>query len=76
MGEIENASAGGKKPLYLSLVKGKHQYLFTYPEGLEDALIEQFIRWAEEADLNFDWFDAAVLSRQINRRLLGEVPKS
>jgi hypothetical protein len=28
------------------------------------------MHWAENPDLDFDWFDAAVLSRQINQHLV------
>ncbi|MDK1031829.1 MAG: hypothetical protein QGD94_07480 [Planctomycetia bacterium] len=62
--------------LELSLVKGAHRYAFVYDEGMEEAVVEQLMAWAECDDLEFDWFDAAIMSRQINRKLLGEVPKS
>jgi hypothetical protein len=65
-----------KSPMQLSLVKGIHRYQFWYDEGAEDGLVEQLMQWADEDELDFDWFDAAVLSRQLNRRLLGEVPNS
>lgn len=54
----------------LSLVKGGHQYVFRYEEGEEETLIESLMELANRTDLEFDWFDAAVLSRQANDRLL------
>lgn len=54
----------------LSLVKGGHQYVFRYPEGDEESLIQALMDLASRTDLSFDWFDAAVLSRQVNENLL------
>ena len=54
----------------LSLVKGGHQYVFRYREGEEESLIQALMELADRTDLTFDWFDAAVLSRQANDRLL------
>jgi hypothetical protein len=54
-----------------SLVKGQDRFLVRYDAGCEGATISQLMQWAEDPDLEFDWFDAAVLSRQINLRLLG-----
>lgn len=54
----------------LSLVKGGHQYVFRYPEGDEESLIQALMDLASRTDLSFDWFDAAVLSRQVNEKLL------
>ncbi len=54
----------------MSLVKGGHQYVFRYPEGDEESLIQALMDLASRTDLSFDWFDAAVLSRQVNENLL------
>jgi len=54
----------------LSLVKGGHQYVFRYPAGDEECLIQALMDLASRTDLSFDWFDAAVLSRQVNEKLL------
>jgi hypothetical protein len=51
-----------------SLVKGAHRYLVRCAPGGEEAAIAQLMAWAEDESLDFDWFDAAVLSRQITRR--------
>ncbi|GMV97785.1 MAG: hypothetical protein AMXMBFR83_21400 [Phycisphaerae bacterium] len=53
----------------LSLVKGKHRYVFRYPAGREADIISAFAALAADADNEFDWFDAAVLSYQMGRRL-------
>jgi len=53
----------------LSLVKGKHRYLFRYQPGSEAAVIGAFASMASDAGTDFDWFDAAVLSYQMGRRI-------
>ncbi len=61
----------------LSLVKGKHRYVFRYQPGREADIIASFAAMAADTEVDFDWFDAAVLSYQMGRRLeldLEEVP--
>ncbi len=53
----------------LSLVKGKHRYLFRYRPGNEADVIGAFANLASNGSCEFDWFDAAVLSYQMGRRL-------
>lgn len=53
----------------LSLVKGKHRYLFRYQPGSEADVIAAFAGLASDAGSEFDWFDAAVLSYQMGRRI-------
>ncbi len=66
--------AAGRPPVtdvrQLSLVKDGHRYLFRYPEGEEESLIQVLMEMAGRTDLGFDWFDAAVLSRQVNEKIL------
>jgi len=50
-----------------SLVKGTHRYLVRCTVGGEESAIAQLMAWAEDEGLDFDWFDAAVLARQITR---------
>jgi hypothetical protein len=57
----------------LSLVKGKHRYLFRYRPGGEADVIGAFASLAGDASTEFDWFDAAVLSYQMGRRLETEL---
>jgi len=54
-----------------SLVKGADRYLVRCDVGKEEETIGQLMEWAENGELAFDWFDAAVLSRQITQRQLG-----
>ena len=53
----------------LSLVKGEHRYVFRYQPGCEAEVISAFAELASAADSGFDWFDAAVLSYQMGRRI-------
>ena len=61
----------------LSLVKGTHRYVFRYQTGREADIIAAFASMAADNENEFDWFDAAVLSYQMGRRLeldLEQVP--
>ena len=51
-----------------SLVKGDQQYLVRCDWGSEEEAMAQLMEWAEAPDLDFDWFDAAVLARQVMQR--------
>ena len=53
----------------LSLVKGGHRYVFRYQAGREAEIINAFADMAADPKAGFDWFDAAVLSYQMGRRL-------
>ncbi len=62
----------------LSLVKGGHKFLFRYHRGSEADVIGAFASLASRGESEFDWFDAAVLSYQMGRRLedeLDELPE-
>ena len=62
----------------LSLVKGRHRYMFRYQAGTEAEVIDSFASMAADSKNEFDWFDAAVLSYQMGRRLemeLDQVPQ-
>ena len=53
----------------LSLAKGRHRYVFRYCEGQESRLLASFVQLAEDPQADFDWFDAAVLSYQMGKRI-------
>lgn len=57
----------------LSMVKGKHRFVFRYAEGHEAALLSSFVAMANDPDSEFDWFDAAVLSYQMGQQLSREL---
>lgn len=49
------------------LVKDKHRYVFRYQQGSELEALDAFVSLAGNAQSDFDWFDAAVLSYQISK---------
>lgn len=62
----------------LSLVKGAERFVFRYTAGHEAEVIDAFATLASNRSNDFDWFDAAVLSYQMGRKLemeLDEVAK-
>lgn len=59
----------------LSLVKGNHRFVFRYQTGREADIIAAFASMAADQENEFDWFDAAVLSYQMGRRLEMDLEK-
>ena len=57
----------------LSLVKGDERFVFRYQAGHEAEVIDAFASLAADRSSVFDWFDAAVLSYQMGRRLETEL---
>ncbi len=57
----------------LSLVKGAERFIFRYQSGQEAEVIDAFSALAADKGSRFDWFDAAVLSYQMGRRLETEL---
>jgi hypothetical protein len=57
----------------LSLVKGEERFVFRYQAGHEPEVIDAFAALAGDRASRFDWFDAAVLSYQMGRRLETEL---
>ena len=57
----------------LSLVKGEERFIFRYQPGHEAEVIDAFASLAGDRESSFDWFDAAVLSYQMGRRLETEL---
>lgn len=59
----------------LSLVKGEERFVFRYQSGQEAEVIDAFAALASDRGSDFDWFDAAVLSYQMGRRLERELDR-
>ncbi len=51
----------------VSLTKGSDTYLFRYSTGCEDAIVDEFMRLADDDQADMDWLDAATLSFQVAR---------
>jgi hypothetical protein len=60
----------------LCLVKGSERFVFRYPSGHEAAVIDALAVLASDRRSSFDWFDAAVLSYQMGRRLERELDEA
>ncbi len=57
----------------LTLRKGGESFVFRYSVGQETEVVGAFAELAANPESNFDWFDAAVLSYQIGRRVRSEI---
>jgi hypothetical protein len=57
----------------LSLIKGAERFYFRYETGQEEQVLSAMIEMVNRRELNFDWFDAAVLSHQLGRHLAKEM---
>ncbi len=57
----------------LSLVKGEQHFCFRYETGEEVKVLDALIDMVNQRKLEFDWFDAAVLSHQLGRHLAKEL---
>jgi len=51
----------------LALVKDGERYVFLYDEKSVSALLQTLGRYAADPELNFSWYDAAVLSQKVRR---------
>ncbi len=59
-----------KKQLILN--KGSQKFIYRYDSGDEDQLLNVLIEQARDDRIDFDWFDAAVLSFKLTQALLGQ----
>lgn len=59
----------------LCLVKGSERFVFRYAAGREPDVIDAFAALAGDKQSKFDWFDAAVLSYQMGRRIEMELDR-
>lgn len=51
----------------LALVKDGERYVFLYDEKSVATLLQTLGRYAADPELNFSWYDAAVLSQKVRR---------
>lgn len=61
-----------QKQRQLVLNKGLEKYIFRYDSGREDELLDALIEQAKDRKVDFDWFDAAVLSFKLTQSLIGQ----
>lgn len=68
-----SAATDGVRELVLE--KRGERFAFICRMGEEEALLEQLIHMVRDPDCPLDWFDAAVLSRQMGCRLGDQLRK-
>ncbi|MHC4175643.1 MAG: hypothetical protein ACYS9C_09590 [Planctomycetota bacterium] len=56
----------------LVLNKGTEKFIFRYDKGRENELLDALIEQAKDKRMDFDWFDAAVLSFKLTQSLIGQ----
>ena len=49
----------------LALVKGEERFLFLFDDDNRDETLRQMARFAANPELDFSWYDAAMLSQKI-----------
>jgi hypothetical protein len=59
----------------LALVKDGERYVFLYDEDSSASLLQTLGRFASNPELNFSWYDAAVLSQKVRRLKREEMPR-
>ena len=65
---VVSAVAGRPRDPF-TLIKGGHQWSFSCEAGEEPTLLRRLAELASDATVPFDWFDAAMVSHQLSRRL-------
>ncbi len=53
----------------VTLVKGSHRWSFVCDAGDEASLLKRLSELAGDRNVPFDWFDAALVSHQLSKRL-------
>ncbi len=59
----------------MTLIKGGHSWRFEWSEGDERTLLHALADLAEKQTGGFEWFDAAVVSHTLGRRLAAGLHK-
>lgn len=66
-GEAGGQSVALREPV--TLVKGAHRWSFCCEPGEEPVLLRRLSELASDPQMPFDWFDAALVSHQLSKRL-------
>lgn len=51
----------------LALAKGDERFIFIYGDESRQDVLRAIGRWAANPELDFSWYDAAVLSRKVRQ---------
>lgn len=49
----------------LALVRDGEKYVFLYDDNSVETLLEKLAEFAEDPELDFTWYDAAMLSKRV-----------
>ena len=60
----------------LALMKDGERFVFLYDDQSSGTLLQTLGRYAANPDLNFSWYDAAVLSQKVRRLRRENAPHS
>lgn len=63
------AASAGLPGEPVTLVKGGHKWTFCCEPGDEPELLRRVTELARSEDVPFDWFDAALVTHQLSKRL-------
>lgn len=66
---VATPAASGSGRQTVSLAKGPHRWVFSYRAGEEAGVLAAVSDLAGQDGVPFDWFDAALVSHQLARRL-------
>lgn len=61
----------GREFNVLALLKGEERYVYVYDDASRAPLLEMFRTQAEDPNLSFNWFDAAVLTQKAHEQAAG-----
>ncbi|MEM1224254.1 MAG: hypothetical protein AAGJ40_01085 [Planctomycetota bacterium] len=54
----------------LALVKGEERFIFLFDDENRDATLRQLAKFAANPELDFSWYDAAMLSEKIRETVV------
>ncbi len=60
----------------LALVKGEEKFIFLFDDENRDETLRQLARFAANPELDFTWYDAAMLSRKIRETVVTQYDES
>lgn len=60
----------------LALVKGEERFIFLYTDSNKSETLRTLGRFASDPEINFSWYDAAVLSQRLRQNQPAEVSRT
>lgn len=51
----------------LALVRDGHRYVFLYDDNSVETVLATLSRYASDPELDFTWYDAAVMAQRVRR---------